>query len=189
MSKKSKENKNEIDELSALPNLTEGRHQMIPIVTGDDTPDESVNVPEVLPILSLRSSVLFPGAITPITVGREKSIRLVREVSEGNGLLGAVLQKESEVENPTPDDMYKVGTAARILKILEMPNSTLTVILNGLEKIEVGEYLCTEPYFKATVTPIRDSAPDESNVEFNALVDSIRDVALNIIEISPSMPK
>ncbi len=142
-----------------------------------------------MPILTLRSSVIFPGAITPITVGREKSIALVREVNSSGGLLGAVLQRDSDVETPAPDDMYKIGTAARILKILEMPNGNLTVILNGLEKIEVGDYISTDPYFKASVRMIRDSAPDPNNVEFGALVDSIREVALNIINISPSMPK
>ena len=100
-----------------------------------------------------------------------------------------MLQRDSDVETPAPDDMYKIGTAARILKILEMPNGNLTVILNGLEKIEVGDYISTDPYFKASVRMIRDSAPDPNNVEFGALVDSIREVALNIINISPSMPK
>ena len=93
-----------MDDLKALPDVLDGRHHVIPIVTGGDEVLEEVNVPEVLPILTLRSSVLFPGAITPITVGREKSIRLVREVNERNGLLGAVLQRESEVEAPAPDD-------------------------------------------------------------------------------------
>ena len=178
----------EIEDLAGI-NLSDGQAQVIPIITGDDAPTEQSSIPDVLPILTLRSSVLFPGAITPITVGREKSIKLVREVNAQGGMLGAVLQRETEIETPTPNDMYKVGTAARILKILEMPNQTLTVILNGLEKIEVGEYQQTEPYFRATVTPIRDSAPDDSNVEFNALVESIRDVALHIIDISPIMPK
>lgn len=136
MSKKDKIKNIDMDDLKALPDVLDGRHHVIPIVTGGDEVLEEVNVPEILPILTLRSSVLFPGAITPITVGREKSIRLVREVNERNGLLGAVLQRESEVEDPAPDDMYKVGTAARIIKILEMPNGNLTVILNGLEKIK-----------------------------------------------------
>ena len=160
MSKKDKIKNIDMDDLKALPDVLDGRHHVIPIVTGGDEVLEEVNVPEILPILTLRSSVLFPGAITPITVGREKSIRLVREVNERNGLLGAVLQRESEVEDPAPDDMYKVGTAARIIKILEMPNGNLTVILNGLEKIEVKEYVSTEPYFQASVTPLRDSSPD-----------------------------
>jgi ATP-dependent Lon protease len=93
------------------------------------------------------------------------------------------------VENPQPKDMHKIGTSARILKILEMPNGNLTVILNGLEKIEVGEYISTQPYFRANVTPIKDSTPDPNSTEFTAIVDSIKEVALHIINISPAMPK
>ncbi len=122
-------------------------------------------------------------------MGRDKSISLVRAVNAEGGILGAVLQRESEVEDPSPSDMYKVGTAARIIKILEMPNGNLTVILNGLEKIEICEYVATEPYFKARVTALRDTPPDMTTIEFEALVDSIRDVALNIINVSPTMPK
>ena len=177
-----------VDETN-LPEMLDGKHRVIPIITGDDDTVEETDVPEVIPILTLRSSVLFPGAITPITVGRDKSISLVRAVNAEGGILGAVLQRESEVEDPSPDDMYKVGTAARIIKILEMPNGNLTVILNGLEKIEIGEYVATEPYFKARVTALRDTMPDVKSIEFEALVDSIRDVALGIINISPSMPK
>ena len=178
----------DLTDLDAMPELLDGRHQVVPIITSGDDIVEEVNIPEALPILSLRSSVLFPGAITPITVGREKSIKLVRDVNAAHGLLGAVLQRETEVEVPSPNDMYKVGTAARIIKILEMPNGNLTVILSGLEKIEVGEYLQSEPYLKATVRTIRDSQPDEGNVEFQALVDSVREVTLNIINISPVIP-
>ena len=151
-----KKNNNEfsIDDLGLTPDIADQKHQVIPIITGgDDDIVEEVQLPDVLPILTLRSSVLFPGAITPITVGREKSIALVRAVQAEGSLLGAVLQKNAEIETPTPDDMYRIGTAARILKILEMPNGNLTVILSGLEKIEVGEYISTEPFFKAKVTP------------------------------------
>ncbi len=172
-----------------LPEVFDGKHRVVPIISSDDDTTEEIDVPEVMPILTLRSSVLFPGAITPITVGRDKSISLVRAVNAEGGILGAVLQRESEVEDPSPDDMYKVGTAARIIKILEMPNGNLTVILNGLEKIEIGEYVSTEPYFKARVTALRDTVPDVKSIEFEALVDSIRDVALGIINVSPSMPK
>ena len=189
MSKKDKIKTIEVDDVNLVPELLDGNHRVIPIVTGGDEPVEEVEVPEIIPILTLRSSVLFPGAITPITVGRDKSINLVRAVNAEGGILGAVLQRESDVEDPAPDDMYKVGTAARIIKILEMPNGNLTVILNGLEKVEITEYITTEPYFKARVTALRDSTPDVKSIEFEALVDSIRDVALNIINVSPSMPK
>ncbi len=189
MNKKDKTEVIEIEDVGMLPDLFEGRHRVIPIVTEGDEPAEETEIPEIIPILTLRSSVLFPGSVTPITVGRDKSISLVRAVNAEGGILGAVLQRESEVDDPTPADMYKVGTAARIIKILEMPNGNLTVILNGLEKIEVNEYVATEPYFRARVTALRDTLPDMKGVEFEALVDSIRDVALSIINVSPLMPK
>ena len=177
------------DEKVLSAELADRKFQAIPIVSGDDDTIEDVKLPEILPILTLRNSVLFPGAVTPITVGREKSIALVRAVNAGDGLLGAVLQRNPEIETPTPDDMHRIGTAARILKILEMPNGNLTVILSGLEKIEVGEYISTEPFFKATVTTLLDTAPDKNNPEFNALVEAVRDTALRIINISPNIPK
>lgn len=190
MSEKKKSDKIDIEIVSGISDMVEGQHQVIPIVASDeDDLTEHIGIPDVLPILCLRSSVLFPGSITPITVGRQKSMKLVREVEGGNGILGAVLQKEPDVEQPGPDDMYRIGTAARILKTLEMPNGNLTVILHGLEKIEIEEFLSSEPYFTASVTALKDAAPEQNNIEFDALVDSIRDVALNIINISPSIPK
>ncbi len=184
-----KKSKIEIEDLSSITDLMDGKHQVIPIISGEDELPTEVDMPEVLPILTLRSSVLFPGSISPITVGREKSIKLVRDVEASKGLLGAVLQKEVEIEQPAPDDMYRIGTAARIIKILEMPNGNLTVILHGLEKIEIRQFLSSEPYFTASVTALKDTAPDNGNVEFGALVDSIRDVALGIVNTSPSVPK
>ncbi len=189
MSKKSKIEAVEIDDLNSLPELFDGKHRVIPIVTDDEENIEEVPIPDTIPILTLRSSVLFPGAITPITVGREKSIKLVQDIKQSGGILGAVLQRDGEVEDPTPIDMYRVGTAARIVKVLEMGNGTLTVILNGLEKIEVEAYLSTEPYFTAEVKVLRDSKMDNDSVEADALVDSIRDIALDVINKSGSMPK
>jgi len=189
MSKKDKLEKIEIEDIGALPELFDGRHKIMPVIANPEALSEEVALPEVIPILALRTSVLFPGSVTPITVGREKSIRLIKEVDAASGILGAVLQKEGDIEDPAPDDLYKVGTAARIIKVLEMPNGTYTVVLNGLEKIEVGEYVSTEPYLKAAVTPLRDTSADIQSIEFDALVDSIRDVALSLINLSPTLPK
>lgn len=179
----------EID-TSGISDMAEEQHQIIPIISEDGEMMEDVVIPGELPILTLRSSVLFPGSITPITVGRAKSMKLIRDVESTSGILGAVLQKEPGVEQPGPEDLYRIGTAARILKILEMPNGNLTVILHGVEKIEIKEFISSEPYVRATVQALKDSSPAErNNLEFEALVDSIRDVALNIINISPQMPK
>ncbi len=189
MSKKSKIDTIELDDLGLLPELFDGKHQVIPIMANDEEAEDLPETPGELPILTLRSSVLFPGAITPITVGREKSILLVREVNEKGGLLGAVLQRENDVDDPTPADMYSIGTTARIVKILEMPNGTLTVILNGLEKIEVLEYTAIEPFMVARIAPIPDIKVDDDNVAFEAIVDTIKDTALAIVKISPTIPK
>ncbi len=189
MGKKGKIESIEIDDLGMLPELLDGNHRVIPIMANDEDLDEGVQIPEELPILSLRSSVLFPGSITPITVGRDKSIKLVREVNEANGILGAVLQRDSDVDDPKPEDMHLVGTAARIVKILEMPNGTLTVILNGLEKIQVISYTSTEPYLRANVLTLRDVIVEKNSLAFDAIVDSIRDIALSIIKMSNVLPK
>lgn len=185
MSKKYKK----IEELSNISDMMDSKSPVIPIYSSEDEDAVSVEVPEVLPILTLRSSVLFPGAITPITVGRNKSMRLVRDIEQQGALLGAVLQKEAAVEDPAPEDLYKVGTVARIIKTLEMPNGNLTVILHGLEKFEVHDYVTSEPYYKARVRPLHDINPDKDNVKFEALVESIKDIAVNIIKLSPSLPQ
>lgn len=187
MSKK----KNIYEQLAGISDMLDGTSQIIPIMSPDD--DENAPhtpaMPDILPILTLRSSVLFPGAITPITVGRNKSMKLVREVEASGGMLGALLQKEASVEKPGPGDLYTVGTAARILKVLEMPNGNLTVILHGVEKFEVREFISSEPFFKAAVSPLKDLVPDKSNLEMNALVESTKEIALNIINISNNIPQ
>ncbi|MFR9607335.1 MAG: endopeptidase La, partial [Rikenellaceae bacterium] len=179
----------EIDDLNALPDLFDGKHKVIPIITGDDENYQEVPIPDSIPILTLRSSVLFPGSITSITVGRDKSMQLVREVNASGGILGAVLQRDGSIDEPLPSDMYRVGTAARIIKILDLGNGSLSVILNGLEKIEVERYISTEPYFTAIVKVLRDTSIESESVEIDALVDSVRDIALEIINISNMMPK
>ncbi len=189
MSKKNKIDAIEIDDLSSLPDIFDGKHRVIPIVTGEDDALQEIAIPESIPILTLRSSVLFPGAITSITVGRDKSMKLVREVHASGGILGAVLQRDGSIDEPIPSDMYRVGTAARIIKILDMGNGSLSVILNGLEKIEVERYLSTEPYFTAIVKALRDSSIESESIEIDALVDSVRDIALDIINMSNVMPK
>ena len=165
--------------------------QIIPIITSgeDDQEGNSVEIPEVLPILALRSSALFPGAITPITIGREKSIKLIKELENTNRIFGAILQSNQLIENPEYDDLYKIGTAARLLKVLEMPNGNLTAILHGIEKFEVKEFITKEPYFTAKVTPIADKQfTSHDNIKYQALIESIKDIAINIITLSPSIP-
>ncbi len=176
--------------MHTLSEMIDGRHQIIPILSTTGEPlMENTQIPEVLPILTLRSAVMFPGAITPITVGREKSVKLVREAMKNGKIIGTALQRDSAVEDPDPDDMYKIGTAAAILKIFEMPSGNLTVILQGIQKIEVVEYLSSDPYYKATVKPLKDLVPEKPNEELDNLITTIRQVAIDMITISSSIPQ
>lgn len=179
------------EQLEKISDILDNRGQIIPIIddTDRDQDDPTHAIPDIIPILALRSSVLFPGAITPITVGRDKSKRLVREVEKRGGLLGALLQKNAAVEDPEPNDLYTVGTAAKILKVLEMPNGNLTVILHGIEKFEIREFVSYTPFFRAAVVPMKDHLPAKNSAELNALVESVKDMALRIIEASPSIPQ
>lgn len=186
----SKKRINIFDQFEGITDMLDGQHQIIPILTSDDDQaNDNTVTPDVLPILTLRSSVLFPGAITPITVGRDKSMKLVREIEKSGGLLGAVLQRESTIEHPGPEDLFRIGTAARILKVLEMPNGNLTVILNGTEKFEIQEFITSDPYYKASVKVLKDIQPKKNSVELDALVESVKDVALKIVEISQNIPQ
>ena len=170
--------------------MLDGKHHVIPVISSEeDEMPGGTKIPDILPILTLRSSVLFPGAISPITVGREKSMKLVREVEKSGMLLGTLLQKDASVENPGPDDLYQVGTAARILKVLEMPNGNLTVILHGLEKFEVKEFVGSDPFYRALVNTLKDISPSKNSVELDALVESVKEVALNIVNISSGIPQ
>lgn len=178
------------EQLEGITEMLGNGHQIIPILSPDMDGHNVPEIPDVLPILTLRSSVLFPGAITPVSLGREKSVKLIREAEKSGGVIGAVLQRVQSVENPGPDDLYRIGTAASILKVLEMPSGNLTVILHGIEKFEIKEFVSSNPYFKASVRPLRDNlTAGKSTPELDALIDTIKQVALNIVEISPSIPQ
>ncbi|MFP4367040.1 MAG: endopeptidase La [Bacteroidales bacterium] len=145
-------------------------------------------VPASLPILPLRNSVLFPGVIIPITVGREKSIRLIRDSYKGSKLLGAVAQKDMNVDDPGIDDLYRVGTVAQILKILEMPDGSTSVIIQGKKRFEINELISEEPYLQATVSSLDDILPKKKSDKFQALIGSLKDLSLKIIKLSTNIP-
>ncbi|MBQ9436073.1 MAG: endopeptidase La [Bacteroidales bacterium] len=149
-------------------------------------------LPETLPILPLRNTVLFPGIIIPITVGRSKSIKLAQKYSRNNEPIGVVTQKENEVEEPTIDDIYKVGTMARILKYISMPDGSVTIIVQGIKRFSVLELTQTEPFYMAKVADYLTNDYDptlENNENFKALIDSLRDTAINMIKLSGNIPK
>jgi ATP-dependent Lon protease len=173
----------------ALTNMMDEDSDFIPIITDEDENalDELV-VPDSLPILPLRNTVLFPGVVIPISVGREKSLKLVREVYANKGMLGAATQIDLSVEDPHFDDIYKIGTVAQIIKILEMPDGSTTVILQGKKRFELQEIISEEPYHIAKITTLKDVRPEIEDNEFKALISSVKDMAVKVIKLSPHVP-
>ncbi|MAZ55353.1 MAG: endopeptidase La [Flavobacteriales bacterium] len=145
-------------------------------------------VPKSLAILPLRNTVLFPGVIIPITVGRDKSVKLIKEVYKGSKTIGVVSQKKSDIEDPTFNDLNTIGTVAHIMKMLRMPDGNITVIIQGRKLIELQEMVQEEPYMKAIVAELSEEKPVKGDEQFIALVDSIKDIALQIVKESPNIP-
>jgi len=160
----------------------------IPIIAdGDDNDLKNTEVPDVLPILPLRNTVLFPGVVLPITVGREKSLRLIKDVYQGSRLLGTIAQKDYTIDKPENGDLYAVGTVAEILKILEMPDGSTSVIIQGKRRYQIREFISDDPYFKAKVEPLNDISP-KNDAEFSAIVGSLKDLSIKIAQFSANVP-
>ena len=163
--------------------------ELIPLMTPED--EELINneiLPESLAILPLRNTVLFPGVVIPITAGRDASIKLINDANNGGKVIGVVSQKDEAVENPTEKDIYKTGTVARILKVLKMPDGNTTVIIQGKKRFQIKEVISENPYLTATISDIAEAKPATDNKEFKAIIESIKDLSLEIIKESPNIP-
>ncbi len=147
------------------------------------------DIPEELPILALRNAVLFPNTVIPITIGREKSLRLVKEAYKANKIIGAVTQKDVKVEEPERKDLYDIGTLARIIKLIEMPDGSVTAILQGIKRLRLVEITSFEPYIKARVDYIPERNARKDDEDFNMICESIKDSAMQIIKMSPNLPQ
>lgn len=145
------------------------------------------DIPDKLPILPLKNTVLFPGVVIPITVGRDKSLELVRDAYEGERIIGVVAQKDSDTENPGEDDIYHIGTAAQILKLIKMPDGSKSIVIQGKSIFKIEEMLSTEPYFQARVEPVLND-PDMSGLELDAALRSVKETATQIVNLSPNIP-
>lgn len=163
--------------------------ELLPLMSQDE--EDSMNrevFSEDLPILPLRNNVLFPGVMIPITVGRDKSIRLIQDAYKGNRVIGVVSQQDQEEESPEFSDLYRVGTVARIVRMLKMPDGSSTVIIQGRRRFEVIEPYQTEPYMRAKVRFLAEEMPPENDKEMKLIFHSIKDLALQIIRESPNIP-
>lgn len=164
-------------------------NDFIPLLTSEDEEQmNSENIPEVLSILPLRNTVLFPGVVIPITVGRDKSIKLIKDAYKADKIIGVVSQKDDKIEDPSFDELNKIGTVAFIIRMLRMPDGNTTVIIQGKKRFSLNEITQTDPYLKASVTPFTESKPAKGDKEFDALYSSLKDLALQIIKQSPQIP-
>jgi len=172
---------------NTMPSINEDS-EFFPLMSSEDEAEmNNEEVPDIISILPLRNTVLFPGVVIPITVGRDKSIKLIRDANKGNRLIGVVAQQDVSIEDPTFSQLNKVGTIALIIKMLQMPDGNTTVILQGKKRFVLKEEVQSEPYIKATVEPFKEIKAKEDK-EFKAMVSSVKDMAMNIIQLSPNIP-
>ena len=171
-----------------LPDILDGDGDIIPIIAdGDDGELEDVEVPEAIPILSLRNTVLFPGVVLPISIGRPKSIQLIKDAYRNNKIVGTVAQKDPDIENPEFHDLHSVGTIGQIVKLLEMPDGSTTAIIQGRKRMVLQELISDDPYFIAKVKTVPETKPEILSKDFDAIVGSLKDLSLKIIKINPNI--
>ena len=163
--------------------------ELIPLMTPEDEDAMAKeDLPETLPILPLKNTVLFPGVVIPITAGRDKSIKLINETNKGSKVIGVVSQKDETKENPGFEDINTVGTVARILRVLKMPDGNTTVIIQGKKRFEVSQLVTTDPYLTATIKEVAEARPAKDDKHFGAVIDTIKELAIDIIKDSPNIP-
>ncbi len=160
---------------------------MIPLNEDEDGNADEQKVPEELPLLPLRNTVLFPGVVIPITVGRDKSIKAVTDAYQADKLTGVVAQTDRNVEEPTVSDLENIGTVAKLVKLIKMPDGGTTIIIQGRKRFKIEEITTDDPYFKAKIKVLEDETI-KSDPDFEALVGSIKDLAAQIISLSPNLP-
>ncbi len=161
----------------------------IPLLSAEDEDNmHAEKIPEILSILPLRNTVLFPGVVIPITVGRDKSINLIKDAYKGDKTIGVVTQKNDGIEDPQPEDLHNVGTVAQIIKMLRMPDGNTTVIIQGKKRFRIKEFTQNEPYYKAKTQRFEETRPEKNDEEFQAIVSSLKDTAIQIIQKSQHIP-
>ncbi|HLW40016.1 MAG TPA: LON peptidase substrate-binding domain-containing protein, partial [Brumimicrobium sp.] len=161
----------------------------IPLLTSEEEEEMfSTEFPSEIPILPLRNNVLFPGVVIPITVGRDKSIELIRYADRKDKTIGVISQKNEEVENPGFDDLHKIGTVATILRLLKMPDGTSTAIIQGKRRFELTEITQEVPFLMGKISLCEEAKAPKKNKEFDAIIKSMEDLAIKIINESPNIP-
>ena len=180
-----------------------GPEESIQLLTPDEERElREADLPDELPILALRNTVLFPGVVLPITVGRDASLKLVKDAYAGDRTVGVVAQRSVEVENPDPEDLFDTGTAASILKLIKMPDGSVSIVIQGRRRFEIDHFTQTDPYLKAAIHPMEEGEPETADslprpheddpendeLELTGRVRSIKELAVRIVNMSPNLP-
>ncbi|NNK80488.1 MAG: endopeptidase La, partial [Flavobacteriales bacterium] len=167
----------------------ENETDFIPLITPEDEEQfDKEETPKSLPILPLRNTVLFPGVVIPITVGRDKSIKLIQEAKKNDSRIGVLSQQDAELEDPEVKDLYRIGTVAQILRLLKMPDGSTTAIIQGKKRFTLMDMIQEDPYFKGAVKDCTEVRYKADNPNMKAAIDSLKEVALEIIQIAPNIP-
>ncbi len=176
-----------VDELF-LPDLVDGEGDIVPIIAdGEDRDLEELDLPDSIPVLSLRNTVLFPGVVLPISIGRPRSVQLIKDAYRSDKIVGTFAQKDPDLDNPSFSDLHSVGTIGQIVKLLEMPDGSTTAIIQGRKRMMLKELVSDDPYFIARVSPIPETRPESQSKDFDAVVGSLKDMSLKIIKINPNI--
>ena len=171
-----------------VPDMLDSDGDIIPIIAdGEDGDLEDVDVPDSIPILSLRNTVLFPGVVLPISIGRPRSVQLIKDAYRTDKIVGTVAQKDPDLENPLFEDLHNIGTVGQIVKLLEMPDGSTTAIIQGRKRMVLNELISDNPYFVARVRTIPEIKPEFPSKDFDAIVGSLKDLSLKIIKINPNI--
>ena len=167
----------------------DGESELIPLLTSEDEELlEKENLPDTIPILPLRNTVLFPGVVIPITASRDKAIELINDANKSDKKIGVVAQIDKIIDDPKPIDLYKIGTVAKILRVLKMPDGNITVIIQGKKRFKIDKFLNKKPYLTASIQNIKEDSKLKKSKEFNLIIESIKDLALKIINENPGIP-
>lgn len=172
-----------------IPDMMDEEGDIVPIIAdGDDSDLDDVDVPDSIPILSLRNTVLFPGVVLPIAIGRPRSVQLIKDAYKSDKIVGTVAQKDPDIENPGYDDLHAVGTIGQIVKLLEMPDGSTTAIIQGRRRMKLKELITDSPYFVARIQPMPEKKHEDFKTrDFEAIVGSLKDLSLKIIKINPNI--
>src|SRR5687768_290485 len=170
--------------------VQEDSEDLIQLINPEQESDlKPEDLPEELSILPIKNTVLFPGVVIPITVGRQKSIKLVKKAYQGNRIIGVVAQKNPQAEEPSIEELYRTGTVARIIKMLVLPDGNTTIIIQGKNRFSIREFVQEDPFLTARIDLLTEPVPNVNSKEAKALVQSLKDSALKILKLNPEIPQ